>query len=529
MAGTADDRRYTGLSPFELKDRLVELATECTRASARLLLDAGRANPDWLALEPRAAFVELARFALGEARASGLAEGLGGHPPAPGIAARMRAAMAVPLPGAGLLREALDAAPRLGLGADALAHELVLGALGADYPAPPRMLPGVERVMQAYFAQELQRGAPAAAPPRLFATEGATAGICYLFQSLLASRLLAPGERIAIGVPAFTPYLEIPRLEAFRFDALHLAADGDADWQYSDAEIERLADPRVRALLVVNPGNPTPVAIGARTLERIGELVRMRRPDLIVVSDDVYAPFADGYRSLASVAPHNTITVYSLSKYFGCTGWRLGLVALAEDNVCDRLLARLPAGARAAAAARYASLCVDPGALPFIDRLVADSRMVALNHTAGLSTPQQVQMALFALHALSARGARYRAQARAQVHARHAALYQALGVPAPGGPLHTDYYATLDLLRLAQRLHGADFAAWLARARHPLDPVFDLAREHATVVLPGGGFEAPDWSIRISLANLPPEAYREIGGALRAVIARYRAQAGAAP
>ena len=39
----------------------------------------------------------------------------------------------------------------------------------------------------------------------------------------------------------------------------------------------------------------------------------------------------------------------------------------------------------------------DPQQLKFIDRLVADSRSVALNHTAGLSTPQQVQMALFAL------------------------------------------------------------------------------------------------------------------------------------
>ena len=38
--------------------------------------------------------------------------------------------------------------------------------------------------------------------------------------------------------------------------------------------------------------------------------------------------------------------------------------------------------------------------LRFIDRLVADSRTVALNHTAGLSTPQQVQMVLFSLFAL---------------------------------------------------------------------------------------------------------------------------------
>lgn len=74
MAGSAEDRRYEGLSPFELKDRLVELATECTRLHARLLLDAGRGNPDWLALEPRAAFAELVRIAAPRccARRSGM-------------------------------------------------------------------------------------------------------------------------------------------------------------------------------------------------------------------------------------------------------------------------------------------------------------------------------------------------------------------------------------------------------------------------------------------------------------------------
>ena len=57
---------YARLSPFELKDKLVELATECTKQHARLMLDAGRGNPDWLALEARRAFFALGEFALGE-------------------------------------------------------------------------------------------------------------------------------------------------------------------------------------------------------------------------------------------------------------------------------------------------------------------------------------------------------------------------------------------------------------------------------------------------------------------------------
>ncbi len=53
---------------------------------------------------------------------------------------------------------------------------------------------------------------------------------------------------------------------------------------------------------------------------------------------------------------------------------------------------------------RYGLVTLEPRKLKFIDRLVADSRSVGLYHTSGLSTPQQIQMALFALSALVTKG-----------------------------------------------------------------------------------------------------------------------------
>ncbi|HEY9183572.1 MAG TPA: bifunctional aspartate transaminase/aspartate 4-decarboxylase, partial [Gammaproteobacteria bacterium] len=52
---------HAGLSPFELKDKLVALAKH---RGERLWLNAGRGNPNWLALEPRAAFFCLGEFAV---------------------------------------------------------------------------------------------------------------------------------------------------------------------------------------------------------------------------------------------------------------------------------------------------------------------------------------------------------------------------------------------------------------------------------------------------------------------------------
>jgi aspartate 4-decarboxylase len=57
---------------------------------------------------------------------------------------------------------------------------------------------------------------------------------------------------------------------------------------------------------------------------------------------------------------------------------------------------------------------------------------------------------------------------------------------------------------------------------HPLDIVFRLAADHGIVLLNGSGFAAPDWSVRISFANLDDHVYDDIGRAVRAIARGYR-------
>ena len=68
---------------------------------------------------------------------------------------------------------------------------------------------------------------------------------------------------------------------------------------------------------------------------------------------------------------------------------------------------------------------------------------------------------------------------------------------------------------------------------HPLDIVFRLAQDHGIVLLNGGGFDAPDWSVRVSFANLDDEVYENIGRAVRAIarsyVVAFRASQAAAP
>jgi aspartate 4-decarboxylase len=515
--------RYAGLSPFELKNALIELAKH---RGERLMLNAGRGNPNWVALEPRAAFVRLGEFALEESRAAGLGADLGGLPKKKGIAARLRGFLEARPGAAGsglLLRGVAHACSAFGCEPDFLVAEWVDGVLGDHYPVPPRMLAHAERLVRAHLAAELFGASETDADFDLFAVEGASAGVAYAFQSLVLSGLLAAGDRIALGVPIFAPYLEVPRLAEYSFELVEVAQEEAGGWRTPAAQLDKLRDPKVKAFLAVNPSNPTAVAMDAAALARLAEISRERR-ELIVVTDDVYAPFVEGFRSIGSVAPRNTILLYSFSKFWGVTGLRLGVIGLHRENVLDARLAAMPPSLRARARERYAAISAQPERLKLIDRMVADSRAVGLNHTAGLSTPQQVQMSLLALDALLDAGGERKRAVRAIVRARFERLYRGAGLAPPEGALLTRFYATLDIPALARARYGEPFAAWLVAEHAPIDFVVRLAQEQGIVLMDGGGFEAPRMSVRVSLANLPDDAYETIGKAIAALLEDYHAR-----
>jgi aspartate 4-decarboxylase len=516
------DRNYTQyakLSPFELKDQLIERASSDAQ---RLMLNAGRGNPNFLATLPRWAFLSLGDFALRESERSYsyLDSGFGGLPEHDGIVQRFDA-YAVhhrQTDGVRFLRSAISyVKDQLGLDQDAFLFEMVSAFLGSTYPTPPRMLCHTEEIVKAYLAQEMFGVLPPSGEFSVFATEGGTAAMTYIFQSLRANQLVKPGDRIAIATPIFSPYLEIPLLADYGLEIVDIRMDRLDDWQLPASEIEKLMDPAIKIFCLVNPSNPPSAKLSDPVLDQMAALVA-RRPDLFIVTDDVYGTFADDFVSLFAKCPHNTLCVYSFSKFFGATGWRLGAIALHDDNAFDMALAGLPEPLQVLLDARYSSLTTAPRKLRFIDRLVADSRAVALNHTAGLSVPQQLQMALFALSGLMDRGHRYKDAAKQLIRKRYQTLYRHMGVIALRAANDVNYYSLIDLQEIGGTLYGPQFKAWFIKSDLGIDFLFRLADETGVVLLPGKGFEVLDTSARISLANLTEIEYASIGRFTRQVL-----------
>lgn len=518
---------YRFLSPFEFKDTLVERAA-IAKGDKDLVIDAGRGNPNFFSTIPRYAFAHLLNIAtmLGESSN----QSIGFFPTIEGIETEFDDLMnnitgtssgkflKMACKNMFLLSKDMSRAEFL--------HSLVMGALGCYYPSPPRVQPFVEPVLREFFKKVIYRQRSIKGitkdnmkKMRIMPTEGAAAAILYVFNTLKYNGLVIPGDKVGIFTPIFSPYLELPNLANYKLETVCIKADPDSDWEIPDSELEKIADPKMKALFLVNPTNPTSYGLSKKTINKVATIVRTKNPTLIILEDNVYAPFVREFNDFFVVLPMNTIGIFSFSKYFGVTGWRLGSIQMNKRNIIDKVLLK---SAPSDVHGRYSMLQTNPSKIKFIDRVLADSRQVAEAHVAGLSTPQQTIMALFAMSELMDKQQEYSMNIRSILNTRMTNLLAPLNYMIPESSLSANYYVVLDICKIADKIvANNDFTNYLRKHKDPLEFLLNLADKYGVVLLPAIGFAGPFWSVRVSLANLTDEKYMIIGESLRDLIDVY--------
>ena len=180
--------QFAKLSPFELKDQLIALASSDAQ---RLMLNAGRGNPNFLATLPRWAFLSLGDFAMREAERSYsyLDSGFGGLPEHEGIVQRFDAYASNhrPADGRAVLRAAISYV-KTSLVWTRTRFCSKWSAL--FWAAPTRRRHGCSaapRDRQSLSGAGNVRPAAHGRRFSVFATEGGTAAMTYIFQSLRAT------------------------------------------------------------------------------------------------------------------------------------------------------------------------------------------------------------------------------------------------------------------------------------------------------------------------------------------------------
>ena len=516
----AEQQLQKELGAFEITANQRELAKN--NQAGYPVLDAGRGNPNWINTQARYAYTRFSDFATRECELDMSEGSMAGHARQEGIGDRFDAEMDPENDIDAFLIAAADyCVNTLGLDKDVLLKELADAVIGDYYPSPSRCLPCVEIILNAYLQSALYHGTDLAGETLVFPTEGGSAAMVYIFDALSHNRLLKPGDQIAIATPIFTPYMQIPSVKNYGLVSIDVSSSEAENWDIAESELVKLEDPSVKAFFLVNPSNPASHALSDKTLERL-KLAVEKNPDLIILTDDVYGTFAEDFRTVYSVLPYNTILVYSFSKLYGVTGWRVGLIAMNRNNVCDRLLSELPGEDKAFLNDEYSIVTTEPEKMLFLDRVVADSRSIGLYHTSGLSTPSQVFMVMMSLtHLVNAEEDPYIRLANETVHARYMALMNALELPADENAHNAQYYTLIDVPALAGAHYSEDFVDWLRSSRTEIDFLNDLAAGKGVVLMYGPGFGAPEGTVRISLANLNEEDYAEIARRLFELLDEY--------
>ncbi len=227
------------------------------------------------------------------------------------------------------IREMMDSAAAL----DGVLH-LEIGE--PDFPTPPHVAEAAARaVASGHVKYTLSRGTPQlrellaaklrerngldASPERIVVTAGGTPAV---YGALAA--LVDPGDGVLLPDPGW-PSAEMAAT-LLRARPLHYRLLPEQGYEPDLEQLEALA-PQARLLFVNSPSNPTGAVFGRELLEQLLDLAR--RHDLAVLSDEVYEEIVFDAEHVGMGAlgdPERVVSVFSFSKSYAMTGWRVGYV-----------------------------------------------------------------------------------------------------------------------------------------------------------------------------------------------------------
>ncbi len=150
--------------------------------------------------------------------------------------------------------------------------------------------------------------------------------------NLCMQALLNDGDEILIPAPDYPLWTATANLAGGK--AVHYICDEQSEWYPDIADIRSKVTDRTKAIVIINPNNPTGALYPKEVLEQIVQVAREH--DLIIFSDEIYDRLVmDGLEhiSIASLAPDLFCVTFSgLSKSHMIAGFRVGWMVLSGDK-----------------------------------------------------------------------------------------------------------------------------------------------------------------------------------------------------
>ncbi|KKS33473.1 MAG: Aromatic amino acid aminotransferase [Parcubacteria group bacterium GW2011_GWC2_42_12] len=148
-----------------------------------------------------------------------------------------------------------------------------------------------------------------------------------------------PGDEIILPSPSYTSYKEVVRLAGCT--PVFVPLNETAGWAFELAKFAKAITPKTKAILFCNPNNPTGTIYSRQQLIGLAKLAA--KHNFFIISDEVYKNFIYGSEekmfSLAELPEMRkfVIRIFSFSKAYAMTGWRVGFIHSDESIVSEIL------------------------------------------------------------------------------------------------------------------------------------------------------------------------------------------------
>ena len=212
-----------------------------------------------------------------------------------------------------------------GFEAPAAVKEAVARALHlADGYSDSRGIPSAREAVAEYMAGE---GLPQVSADDVFIGNGVSEMI-----SLVLQAMLGPGDEVLIPAPDYPLWTAQVTLSGG--NPVHYLCDEADGWQPNLVEIESLITPRTRALVLINPNNPSGSVYSAHLVHGFAEIAE--RHGLVLLADEIYEKIlyddAKHVHAASFVQDTLCITFSGLSKAYLVAGYRSGWIALSGNK-----------------------------------------------------------------------------------------------------------------------------------------------------------------------------------------------------
>lgn len=191
---------------------------------------------------------------------------------------------------------------------------------------------GIMPAREAVAAEYSSLGVPLS-PDRVLLTSGTSEGI-----DLAISVLVDRGDEVLVPLPTYPFYTAVIGKLGAR--AVFYRTDPERGWEPDLDHLRSMIGPRTRALVVIDPNNPTGAVYGDATRRTLLDLAD--RHNIVLLADEVYTDLVyDGpVPPIASFNPDAPVISFSsASKAYVAPGWRTGWMAVGAGERLDKVLA----------------------------------------------------------------------------------------------------------------------------------------------------------------------------------------------